>query len=413
MPATRRPDSPVETVRHILGVFSGLKELKGLDAILDRILLESRRLANADAGAVYLMRDGRLHFNHVHNDTLFTADDVNKQVYLRASLPVSESSIAGYAALRGEPLSFDDAYAIDPAYPCRLNASFDEKTGYRTKSMLTLPIINSQARVIAVMQIINAKDEEGRTTPFTEEAKGYISLLANHAASAIEAGLMTHELVMRMIRMAQMRDPGETGAHVQRVGAYCAEIFHRIAVKRGLCQEEIKRRKDLARIASMLHDVGKVGVPDGVLKKPGPLNGEELAVMRRHCIHGAKLFERSHSELDVMAGEIALYHHRRFDGGGYPEEFSEINEESGMRAAPLSGTDIPLHARTAALADVFDALVSPRVYKAPWPVDKALDYVRAESGKQFDPEVVEAFLEIQDVVLAIMSRFSEILQPVP
>jgi len=278
--------------------------------------------------------------------------------------------------------------------------------------MISLPIHDPRGRVTAVMQIINALDENGLTIPFSHEAQGYISLLAHHAASAIEAGLMTQELVMRMIRMAELRDPSETGAHVQRVGAYSAEIFHRLAAKRGIPAEEITRRKDLLRIASMLHDVGKVGVPDGVLKKTAPLTDEERAVMQRHPIHGAKLFENAHAELDVMAAKIALHHHRYFNGEGYPTDFSEISQESDIRAAPLSGTDIPLEARIVTLADVFDALTSARSYKPPWPMDRTLAFMRRQAGGMFDPEVVEAFMEIPEVAQAIMNRYAESPPPV-
>lgn len=407
MPSRLVFDKPIEAVSHILKVFAGLKELKGLDAILDRILEESRKLAGADAGSIFLVKDGRLHFSYVHNDTLFKAEDINQHIYLNASLPLDETSIAGYAASRGKILAFDDAYRIDPTYPYRLNTSFDEKTGYRTMSMLTLPVMNSQRQVAAVMQIINATDESGRPVPFSTEAKTYISLMANHAASAIETGIMTNELVLRMIRMAEMRDPAETGAHVQRVGAYCAEIFHKLAQRRGMPADELKRRKDLLRIASMLHDVGKVGVPDGILKKPGRLDEQEFATIKMHTLYGARLFAQSHSELDSLARDIALHHHQRYDGKGYPGKVDDLESDATSSEATFGGKDIPLGARITALADVFDALVSPRVYKEPWSLEKALNLIREESGRQFDPEAADAFLSIQDVIQAIRTRFTE------
>ncbi len=407
MPPRHVFDKPIDAVSHILNVFAGLKELKGLDAILDKILTESRKLAGADAGTIFLVEDGALRFSYVHNDSLFKAEDINQHIYLNAGLPLDETSIAGYVALKGEILAFDDAYRIDPVYPCRLNTSFDEKTGYRTMSMLTLPVMNSQRQVAAVMQLINSTDASGRPVPFSAEAKTYISLLANHAGSAIETGIMTHELVLRMIRMAEMRDPSETGAHVQRVGAYCAEIFHKLAQRRGMPADEIKRRKDLIRIASMLHDVGKVGVPDGILKKPGKLDDQEFAVIKKHTLYGARLFAKSHSELDSLARDIALHHHQRYDGKGYPGVVEDLMSDATSSAASFGGEDIPLGARITALADVFDALVSPRVYKEPWPLEKALDLIRSESGRQFDPEATDAFLSIQEVIGAIRARFTE------
>lgn len=397
---------PTEVLSHILSVFNELRDLKGLDAILDRILLEARRLARADAGSIFLVHGDNLVFSHVHNDSLFSADDINQHAYLNVSLPVDETSIAGFTASRGEPLVFDDVYAHEADLPCRFNASFDQKTGYRTKSMFTVPVINSQRKVVAVMQIINAMDASGQVVPFFPTTQACISLLADHVASVIETGIMTNEMVLRMIKMAELRDPGETGGHVQRVGAYAAEIFHALAKKQGLDSRELKRRKDLIRVAAMLHDVGKVGVPDGILKKPGRLTDEEYEVMKYHTVYGARLFAQTHSELDVLARDIALYHHQRWDGcGGYPGKVGDLYNHYISSSLPMAGDDIPLAARITALADVFDALVSARSYKEPWPPERAIDIIREEGGRQFDPQVVDAFLSLADVVEAIRRKF--------
>lgn len=399
-------DRPVEVLSHILGVFNELRELKGIDAILDRILFEARKLARADAGSIFLVEHGKLIFSHVHNDTLFPTEDVTQHAYLNASLPLDETSIAGYVASRGEALVFADVYTIEDSLSCRFNASFDEKTGYRTQSMFTAPVINSQSKVVAVVQIINAKAPDGSVISFSRDAQAYISLLADHAASVIETGIMTNEMVLRMIKMAELRDPAETGAHVQRVGAYAAEIFHVIARKQGMENREVKRRKDLIRIASMLHDVGKVGVPDGILKKPGKLTDDEYEIMKYHTVYGARLFAQTHSELDVMARDIALYHHQRWDGrGGYPGKVGDLFNHYISSSLPMAGEDIPLAARIVALADVFDALVSMRSYKEPWPPERAIDLIREERGSQFDPHVVDAFLSLQDVIEAIRRKF--------
>ncbi len=392
----------------ILEIFNRLRELRGMDAILDRILLEARKLCNAEAGSIFLVKGDHLIFSIVHNDFLFNAYGINKHLYLDATLPIDDRSIAGYTANRAQTLVIDDAYAIDPSFPFSFNPSFDKQTGYHTKTILSLPLINFQGNVCAVLQLINALDGHSKPQPFSPEMISCVQLLGNHASACIETGMTTNELIMRTIRMSELRDPAETGPHVQRVGAYSAEIYHRIAQESGLDASEIKRRKDLVRVAAMLHDVGKVGISDVILKKPGKLTAEEYETMKRHTLYGAHLFRNAASELDVMAGEIALNHHQRFDGNGYPGRVSNIEDVDALTIGKLEGTDIPLPARIVALADVFDALISKRAYKEPWTMDQTLDVIRHESGKQFDPDVVSAFFSILDVIEAIRNKYQEV-----
>jgi response regulator RpfG family c-di-GMP phosphodiesterase len=269
-----------------------------------------------------------------------------------------------------------------------------------------MPIKNSQGSIVGVLQLINAKNEEGENVPFSRETLTYLPLFANNASIAIERATMTSELILRMMKTAELRDPSETGPHVQRVGAYSAEIYHALALKKGIDEAERKRFKDLIRVAAMLHDVGKVGIPDSILKKPAKLNEEEFDIMRFHTVFGARLFVNSTSDLDAMSGEIALSHHEKWGGGGYPGRIADLYCEAKM-GERKKGEEIPLSARITALADVFDALCSRRSYKEEWSDDKILDVVREESGKHFDPEVVDAFLSIFDVITAIRAKFTE------
>jgi response regulator RpfG family c-di-GMP phosphodiesterase len=156
----------------------------------------------------------------------------------------------------------------------------------------------------------------------------------------------------------------------------------------------------------MLHDVGKVGIPDSILKKPAKLNEEEFDIMRFHTVFGARLFVNSTSDLDAMSGEIALNHHEKWEGGGYPGKIADLHCEAEM-GERKRGEEIPLAARITALADVFDALCSRRSYKKEWSDDRILKVVREESGKHFDPEVVDAFLSIFDLITAIRKKFTE------
>jgi HD-GYP domain-containing protein (c-di-GMP phosphodiesterase class II) len=161
------------------------------------------------------------------------------------------------------------------------------------------------------------------------------------------------------------------------------------------------------RIAAMLHDVGKVAISDLVLKKNGPLSQEEFAQMKGHVILGARLFTDSTSDWDDMAAEIALNHHEKWDGTGYPGKVADIFADDWSSGPGKKEIEIPLTARIVALADVYDALTSERIYKDEWPEEKVLQHIRDQKGKHFDPELVDIFFSIYDVLRAIKDKYSE------
>ena len=179
------------------------------------------------------------------------------------------------------------------------------------------------------------------------------------------------EVLERLARAAELRDD-DTGTHTRRVG----ELSARIAAALGLSTAEV----EMIRRTAPLHDLGKVGVPDGVLLKPGDFSDGERELMRRHTQIGAEILAAGRSRIVRMAEEIARSHHERWDGTGYP--------------LGLSGELIPLPARIVALADFFDALSSDRPYRAAWPRERVVDEIRAGRGTFFDPRVVDAFLAI-------------------
>lgn len=397
---------PFDIVRDILKAIEELGALKDIDAILDRVLDEARAMTGADAGSIYLVEEGALRFSYVHNDTLFTGPDASKHLYTDEIVPIDERSIVGYAAMTGRTLAIPDVYALSGDEPYSFNRKFDEESGYRTTSMLTMPLATFEGRVVGVMQLINAKDERGRARPFTERHIHYAPLFANSASVTIERGMMTRESMLRMMKMAKMRDPAETGEHVQRVGAYSAEIYQQWARRRGLDEMEIRRWKDMLRLAAMLHDVGKVGISDMILKKPGRFEPHEAAIMKWHTVYGAALFANANSELDILCRQVAQGHHERWDGKGYPGLLTDdLSQARKLCTTPLAGEDIPLGARITALADVYDALISPRVYKPAWPAEKVLEEIARGRGAQFDPEVVDAFFDIQDTIRAIRKKY--------
>ncbi len=398
---------PYDELQSILTTLEELNVYKDVDSILDKLLFEARKISGAEAGSIFLIDDRHLIFSYIQNDTLFRGNTGQAEQYSDFRIPIDPGSIVGNTALGGETILIDNAYLIPENSPYNFNSSFDKKSGYKTVSMFSLPLKTIDGRIVGVMQLINAKDSAGAVIPFTEFSQMLVPIFANNATVAIEQGIMNRELILRMMRMTELRDPKETGPHVQRVGAYSAEIYHRLATKRKIPTHEIKHYKDLIRLASMLHDIGKVGIEDKILKKPGSLNPEEFDTMRFHPIHGARLFANPTSELDKMSRDISLYHHERWDGTGYPGRVEDIDASLPVTGEPWKGKQIPLSARITALADVYDALCSKRVYKDPWPEGQVLDQIRKDTGRHFDPEVVEAFFEIQGVIQAIRDLYEE------
>ena len=392
--------------KEIVRSLQEINDLSSVDAILEKVLLEARRLTNADAGTIFLVEKNRLRFSYVQNETLFTTDRVNPEVYSNYTIPIDLKSIVGYTAATGEAVNIPDAYQLDDSVPFKFNKDFDQKNNYRTQSILAIPLKSYQQKIVGALQLINAKDEKGNVIPFSGAAMELMPVFTINATIAIERGVMTRELVLRMMKMAELRDPSETGAHVTRVGAYSAEIFHQWAINKGLDWKERKRTKDIIRLSAMLHDVGKVGISDLILKKPARLTDSEFLTMKWHTAMGAGLFANPTSEMDTISRDIALNHHEKWDGGGYPGDVDLTNLEDVTLGKGKKGDQIPLAARIVALADVFDALVSRRSYKEPMSGEQALAIIKSESGSHFDPEVVKAFEEVFHVCQAIRARYS-------
>lgn len=192
------------------------------------------------------------------------------------------------------------------------------------------------------------------------------------------------EVVLRLGRAAEYRD-NETGLHIIRM----SKIAALLGKASGLNDDEV----DMILNASPMHDIGKLGIPDSILLKPGKLDAEEWKIMQTHAQIGADILAGSKSPLLEMAHVIALSHHEKWDGSGYPNG--------------LKSEEIPIEARLSAIADVFDALTSVRPYKKAWSVEDAIDLIRSESGKHFDPELVKLIEQELPGVLQIKEEFSE------
>jgi putative two-component system response regulator len=199
--------------------------------------------------------------------------------------------------------------------------------------------------------------------------------------SEAELRRVTEDTILALTRAIERRDI-ETANHIERVSMYAAVLARRVGLPDEQCE--------LLREASPMHDVGKVGIPDGILLKPGPVTAAEFDVIKQHVALGHSILSRSEQPLLRLAADVAETHHERWDGGGYLQ---------GLR-----GEEIPLAGRITAIADTFDALVSRRVYKSPVPLDSALAVIEEGRGKQFDPHLVDLFLDCREEVAAIVAE---------
>jgi response regulator RpfG family c-di-GMP phosphodiesterase len=383
-----------------------LYTIKDLDSLLEKVLAEARQFVNADAGTIYLAAHGNLYFSFVQNDTLFRGETKDKYIPSGASIPINKASLAGYVAKTGETILIDDVYHIQSDLSISFNPAFDQKTNYRTTSILGVPLKTRDNEIVGVLQLINAKNETGEVVAFSMQDKLFISQFALNAADAIEKARLSRELVLRMVELAELRDPYETGQHAKRVGAYSVELYEKWALRRGVSAREVKKIRDVLRTAAILHDVGKVAVSDIILKKPSQLTYDEKMAMRHHTVLGARLFKRTNSFWDYMSSEVALGHHENWDGTGYPGRMDDIFAEKIYMGPGKLGTEIPLSARVVAIADVYDALVSERAYKKGWRDEHAMRFIRYQAGKKFDPELVGIFLKMGDVLAAIAKKYA-------
>jgi len=231
------------------------------------------------------------------------------------------------------------------------------------------------------------------------KAKAYNDLLKNYRDQLeAEVAMRTDELrcaleriktasletVYRLCIASEYRDE-DTGAHIQRVSRYAAAI----AARMGLDQSAVESILH----AAPMHDLGKIGIPDNILMKPAKLDAAEFEIMKQHTVIGAKILEGSKAEYLSIGATIALCHHEKWDGGGYPKA--------------LKGKEIPVTARITAIADVFDALTSRRPYKEPLSLEKSIAVIREGRGSHFDPEAADAFLAIEDRVIAIRKELED------
>ena len=370
-----------DVLRSLLQVGVSLSAVEDVPKMLDMILREVRKLARAEAGSLYILEKGSLRLAVVHNDKIPWAQ-INSHL-LNKKLPVSNASLAGFVASTGQVMNIPNTYLLPEGAPFRIHREFDAATGYRARSILAVPLHCPDGRCIGVLELFNRLNDAGRVEAFPDTKGGALLLLAAMAAVTIHNALLQEELreahldmIIRLSVAAEFRDD-ETAAHIRRL----SQTSTLIARAAGLNQREV----DAIQFASPMHDVGKIGIPDAILRKPGRLDAEERKIIEEHTSIGTEIIGDPMNDLVDAARSVALTHHERWDGKGYPNG--------------LAGEEIPIIGRVVGLADVFDALVCKRCYKEAYPLEEALEIIRSDKGKAFDPKIVEAFFEALDEIL--------------
>ncbi len=424
-----------DDIRGILQIDSELNQIQDVDILLERILLEARKMLGAEAGTIYKRDGDHLHFSYTQNALKERGLPPGQKLpYSSFTVHIDDKSISGYVAMTGKLLNIPDVYNLPAGMPYSYNTSYDQKSGYKTTSMLTVPLKTNIGGLLGVIQLINAKDQSGEIVAFREEDEPIITHFAANATNQLQMAMFIRGTILMANRVAQLKDSHETGAHVNRVASFAAEIYDRWARKKGISDSERDRTKDTLKLAAMLHDVGKVGINDLILKKPSRFTDEERAIMEGHTFCGARLFT-DETDYDRMAAAIALTHHENWDGTGYPgmvdfrNSFYEVRQiqvegvertgevwhapalESGPdgRARRLKGEEIPLAGRIVAVADVFDALCSRRVYKASWDQAAVYDELKKLAGVKFDPDIIDAFFDIITTIEGIQKQFPDVV----
>lgn len=377
-----------DALKDIANIIDGISTIQDLDLLYEYALLKLRGFTNSIAGSIYLREGNDLAIVYTQNEALTTSDRLKT---LR--VPINESSLSGYVAYTKKTLSVPDVRQIPAEAPYKFNSSTDEKTGFVTVSVLGLPlkVSGNSGDLLGIVQLFNAQDENYEIIPFSDDDLQALEIITAVISIVLQRIQNLRWVLLRLTGVVKLRDPEETGAHISRVGGYAIEIYENYAMKNWIPREQIDETKIFLRFAAMLHDIGKVSISDSILKKPGPLTAREFETIKNHTIDGAKIFEDQMTDFDKMVYRVVLEHHESWDGTGYPH---------GKK-----GDEISVFAQIVSIADVFDALVSRRVYKESWAVDQAVEEIKALSGKKFSPELVDCFVDALPFLLRVRSTY--------
>lgn len=342
---------------------------KDLDSLLGVVVDSAREILQAERCSIFIL-DKR-------KNELWSRVATGSQTI---RVP-ADKGIVGQAISERRVINIPDAYA-----DTRFNPEVDQASGFRTRSLLTAPLAKMRGETIGALQVLNKKGG-----PFLEDDEKMFILFAEQAASAVANAQLHDDLqaaykdtIFRLAAAAEFKDH-DTRQHLERVSRYSRLI----AAAAGKEEEW----SDRLALASPMHDIGKLGVPDAILKKPGKLDESEWAEMYRHPGYGGEILANSENELLRMSERVARGHHEKWDGTGYPDK--------------LRGEAIPLEARIVALADVFDALTSRRCYKPAFSLNDALKIIYDGAGKHFDPALVDAFKRVLSNIIQVMETYAD------
>jgi response regulator RpfG family c-di-GMP phosphodiesterase len=313
--------------------------------------------------------------------SIFIYDQARHELWTRVAHGVDEIRVSADSGVVGKAVLSKEVQIVVDAYnDFRFNPNVDKQTGYVTKNMIAVPLLNYKNEAIGVFQVLNK-----RHGIFTNIDAELLILIGNYASVSLENALLYQKLqtsqtkiINKLSEAAEFKD-NETSAHTKRVGLYSEKIAMTLGMDAQFCK--------LISLTAPMHDIGKIGIPDHIIKKPGALTTEEFETMKTHARIGFNLLNDPEDEVLLMAANIARDHHEKIAGGGYPY---------GRK-----GEEISLEGRITAIADVFDALTSRRPYKEPWSIERSLELIRHLCGTQFDPDIVDAFFKNEAEIIRI------------
>lgn len=363
------PKSEEKIVEIIFEYITKIQPLREYEEILMELADMGRYLAEADRCTVWVVdnKEGLLWTKVAHGiDTIH--------------IPIDSGIV-------GEAISIQESLIINNVHEnSHFNAEIDRQTGYQTRNMMVIPMFNSQSRIIGAFQVINKV--EGN---FDEKDLKHLMLAASYAAETLDAALLAQEndqtqkeMIYLMSEAVEKRSK-ETGNHIKRVALYSRFL----ALAYGLSEEEA----NILELSSPMHDIGKIGIPDAILNKPGKLDEQEYEKMKQHALYGYEILGSSSRGILQAAATVAYEHHEKYDGTGYP--------------LGLVGEEIHIFGRITAVADVFDALGSDRCYKKAWSMEEIVVFFKDQSGKHFDPRLVEILMDELDEMIKIRDKYKD------